>query len=378
MMAGGTSFDAVIVGGGIAGASLGAELAARMTVLIAEAEDQPGYHATGRSVAFWSESYGGPAIRPLTRASGPLLARPDPDFADRGFLSPRGGLHIGRAGDAPLAAAMAAQFDGGDLFRLLDAGAMRARVPGLRPEWSVGLEEPNLCDLDVAGLHAACLGRFRRRGGTLAARSRFLGARPLDKGARGGWDITLSTGTVRAGLLIDAAGAWADGVARAAGVRPLGITPLLRTVAQLRVDPAPPDDMPLVLDLAQRFYFKPVGCGRIWLTPHDEQPSDAIDAAPDELDVAIALERLASAVDWRVEAVERKWAGLRSFAPDRLPVYGRDPDRPGFFWFAGQGGFGIQTAPAAALLARHLITGDTPDPALHGIDAAVYAPDRLR
>ncbi len=369
-------YDVVIVGAGMAGASLGAELAGDMSVLMVEMEQQPGYHATGRSVAFWAESYGGPAVRPLTRASGPLLARPDPDLAGQGFLSPRGGLHIGRAGDAPLAGAMMASFGDDGLFRPLDAAEMRARVPGLRGEWTEGLEEAGLCDIDVAGLHAACLGRFRRRGGALAVRSAFVGART--SGRDEGWEIELSTGPVRAGLLINAAGAWADTVARGAGVRPVGIAPLLRTVAQVRVEPLVPDDMPLVLDIAQRFYFKPVGGGRIWLTPHDEQPSAAIDAAPDEMDVAIAIDRLQSAVDWRVEAVERRWAGLRSFAPDRKPVYGRDPDRPGFFWFAGQGGFGIQTAPAAARLARDLILGGSPDPVLRDVDACAYAPDRLR
>lgn len=372
------SFDAVIVGAGMAGASLGAELAAHMSVLIVEGEDQPGYHATGRSVAFWSESYGGSAVRPLTLASYPLLDGADADFAGRSFLSPRGGLYIGRSEDRPLAEAIIAEFGDDGLFRPLDQAAMRARIPGLRPEWTVGLEEAGLRDIDVAGLHAACLGRFRARGGTLTGRSRFLNARPLDKAARGGWDVTLAAGSVRAGLLINAAGAWADEVAAGAGVRPLGIAPLLRTVAQLRVDPPATDDMPLVIDLARNFYFKPVGGGRIWLTPHDEKPSIAIDAAPDELDVAIAIERLQSVVGWRVEAVERKWAGLRSFAPDRKPVYGHDPGMPGFFWFAGQGGFGIQTAPAAARLARDLITGGTPDPALSGVDAALYAPERLR
>ncbi|MGE4409238.1 MAG: NAD(P)/FAD-dependent oxidoreductase [Sphingobium sp.] len=376
MSAGGQCYDAVIVGAGMAGASLGAELAAHMSVLIVEMEDQPGYHATGRSVAFWSESYGGPAVRPLTRASGPLLMRPDPDLADHGFLLPRGGLHIGRAEDAPLARAMVADFGDDGLFQPLDETEMRRRVPGLRPEWTVGLEEAGLRGIDVAGLHAACLGQFRRRGGALCRRSRFVGARRQGDGV--GWEVELSTGAVRAGLLVNAAGAWADDVARGAGVRPIGIAPLLRTVAQIRVDPPVPDDMPLVLDIAQRFYFKPVGGGRIWLTPHDEQPSAAVDAAPDEIDVAIAIERLQLAVDWRVEAVERKWAGLRSFAPDRKPVYGRDPDMPGFFWFAGQGGFGIQTALAAARLGRGLIVGGSPDPILEGIDVQDYAPERFR
>jgi D-arginine dehydrogenase len=179
-------------------------------------------------------------------------------------------------------------------------------------------------------------------------------------------------------MIINAAGAWADQVAQASGVAPLGIQPMLRTVVQLRVDPAVPDDLPLVLDLSGRFYFKPAGGGRIWLTPHDETPVAAGDVAPDEMDVAIAIERLQQVVGWRVEAVERKWAGLRSFAPDRLPVYGFDSVVPGFFWFAGQGGFGIQTAPAAALLGAGLVRGTNIGPALAGIDPAKYAPARFR
>lgn len=365
------SYDAVIVGAGMAGASLGAELAEHMAVLLVEMEDQPGYHATGRSVAFWSESYGGPAIRPLTRASGPVLA-------EQGFLSPRGGLHVGRAEDAALRRAMVADYGDDGLFVPLEAAQLRARIAGLRDDWTIGLEEANLRDIDVAGLHGACLARLRRLGGTVAQGCRFEGAKPFGVGEGAGWDVRLSTGSIRAGLLVNAAGAWADPVARAAGVRPIGITPLRRTVVQLRVDPPAADDLPLVIDLAQRFYFKPVGAGRIWLTPHDEHVSPPVDAAPEELDVATAIDRLQQVVDWRVAAVERRWAGLRSFAPDRRPVYGHDPDRPGFFWFAGQGGFGIQTAPAAARLARALLTGGRDDPMLAGVDAAVYAPGRLR
>ncbi|MDQ4421092.1 FAD-dependent oxidoreductase [Sphingobium sp. DEHP117] len=367
-------YDAVIIGAGMAGASLGAELAGHMSVLVVEAEAQPGYHATGRSVAFWTESYGGPRVRPLTRASYPLLASPDPDFAGHGFLTPRGALHIGRVGDAALRDAMIGTFADDALFARVDGEALKAGVPGLRAEWTVGLAEPNTCDIDVAALHEAYLRRLRRLGGVVTCSSRFEGACALPGG---GWSVRLASGEeVRAGLLINAAGAWADDVAKRSGVRGLGIRPLLRTVVQLRVDPAAPDHLPLVLDLAESFYFKPIGGGRLWLTPHDEQPAEPGDVAPDELDVAIAIDRLSQVVDWRVEAVERKWAGLRSFAPDRLPVYGRDADVRGFFWFAGQGGFGIQTAPAAARLAAALILG-VEDLLIAGIDTKIYTPERF-
>ncbi len=370
-------YDAVIVGAGMAGASLGAELAAHMSVLVVEMEDQPGYHATGRSVAFWSESYGGPAIRPLTRASQAFLSQPDADFSDRGFLSPRGGIHIGRERDERLREAMIADFGNDGLFARLGEETLQRRVPGLQRDWTLGLEEAGLRDIDVASLHGAYLACLRRRGGQVVCGNGFTSARPLE-GARG-WEILLASGAVvRADILINAAGAWADPVAQASGVRPLGIRPLRRTVVQLRVDPPVADDLPLILDLAQRFYFKPVGGGRIWLTPHDEHPSLPLDAAPEEIDIATAIDRLQAVVDWRIEAVERRWAGLRSFAPDRCPVYGSDPDQPDFFWFAGQGGFGIQTAPIAARLACALLTDGSGDASLHDIDLDRYHPRRLR
>jgi D-arginine dehydrogenase len=175
---------------------------------------------------------------------------------------------------------------------------------------------------------------------------------------------------------VNAAGAWADDIARLAGARPIGIAPFRRTVAVLRVAPAAPADLPLVIDVGGSFYFKP-DAGRLWLSPHDEVPSDPCDAAPEELDVAIAIDRFQNVTDWQIEAVERRWAGLRSFAPDRMPVYGFAPEADGFFWFAGQGGFGIQTAPAAARLGAQALLGQGPDAMTAGIDAAAYAPARF-
>ena len=158
------------------------------------------------------------------------------------------------------------------------------------------------------------------------------------------------------------------------GAAPQGIRPYRRTVVQVRVDPPASPDLPLVMDAAGGFYFKPEPGGRLWLTPHDETPDRPHDVAAEEIDVALAIDRFEAAVDWRVEAVERRWAGLRSFAPDRLPVYGFDARVPGFFWCAGQGGFGIQTAPAAARLCAALLgVGNVPQ----GVDAAVYSPHRL-
>ena len=232
-----------------------------------------------------------------------------------------------------------------------DRASIAAMVPGLLPDWVAGVLEPSCCDIDVAALHQHYLAAARQGGAQVLTSARLAGA----ERQAGGWHLALADGrALRCAILVNAAGAWADGVAALAGAAPLAIQPFRRTVAQLRVDPVPNPALPLVLDLSERFYFKPES-GRLWLSPHDETPSPPCDAAPEEIDVALALDRLGQVVDWRVEAVEHRWAGLRSFAPDRLPVYGFDPRIEGFFWCAGQGGFGIQTAPAGAELAAGLL-----------------------
>ena len=365
--------DILIVGAGMAGVSLAAALAGRARVLLLEQEPQPGYHATGRSVAFWTESYGGPGVQPLTTASGPLLASPDPILSGRSFLSPRGAIHIGRRQDASAAGAMVAEFAPlGVELQVLSDEQLHAAVPGLRPDWSVGLAEPSCTDIDVAALLQAYRAAALLGGAEFALANRFISARRDGSS----WRVQTDMEEIACAILVDAAGAWADSVAQGCGLAPLGIAPLRRTVVQLRCADAPPD-FPLIVDLQGRFYFKPVGGGRIWLSPHDETPDRPHDVAPEEWDVALAIHRFEAAVDWRIEAVERKWAGLRSFAPDRLPVYGFDPCAPGFFWFAGQGGFGIQTAPAAALLGAALLLGEPLPAPVASIDPAPYAPDRL-
>lgn len=359
-------FDVVIVGAGMAGASLAAAIGTRASVMVLEAEDHPGYHATGRSAAFWEETYGGPGIFPLTAASGPFLR-------DGGFLTSRGGLNIGQEADRAKVEALVARFAAiGAGIELLDRAGLEQRIPGLREDWTCGSWGPACADIDVGRLHAHYLATAARAGAVVKTRARLAAAM---RDAHG-WLLTLADGTgLRCEVLVDAAGAWADSVAAMAGARPLGIRPLRRTVAQLRTAPAAPPTLPLVIDINERFYFKPES-GRVWVSPHDETPTDPCDAAPEELDVAIAIDRFQQVVDWEIEAVERKWAGLRSFAPDRLPVYGFDPVLPGFFWCAGQGGFGIQTAPAAAALAASLLLGSGGEiPA--GIDPAVYAPTRF-
>ena len=356
-------FDIAVIGAGMAGASLAARLASHARVLVIEAEAQPGYHATGRSAAFWTESYGGPGVQPLTTASGPYLR-------DHGFHIPRGALTLARRGEEAGIEAFAERFRVlGVRVDLFDRAAIAARVPGIRPGWDMAAYEPDCCDIDVAALHQHVLGLARRAGTDLRCRARMESAMRQD----GEWVLRLADGSeALAQVLVNAAGAWADEVAGIAGARPLGIAPYRRTVAQLRTAPAVTAALPLVLDLGETFYFKPES-GRLWLSPHDETPSPPCDAAPEEMDVALAIDRLGQVVDWQVERVEHRWAGLRSFAPDRLPVYGFDPQVAGFFWFAGQGGFGIQTAPAAADLAARLLLGEGPG----AVDPSRYDPSRF-
>lgn len=367
-----TDFDLVIIGAGIAGASLAAEISATRSVLLLEAESHPGYHSTGRSAAFWDECYGGPLVQPLTTASGPFLANPPTDFHDGPLMHPRGALHIGTTEQEPLADNMLADFavSGVHIERKDRAGVQR-HVPGLRDEWTTGLWEAACSDIDVAALHAAYLRKAKRQGVQLRCNSR------LERAAwqHGVWQIQAAGNQFSAKIIVNAAGAWADDVAQIANVRTLGIQPFRRTIAQLNVSPDVPADLPLVIGLDGSFYFKPDTGGRLWLSPHDETATPACDAAPDELDVAMAIDRLQQVVDWDIKRVEHKWAGLRSFAPDRLPVIGPDPRHEAFFWFAGQGGFGIQTAPAAAQLGAAIIDPSLSAPA--EINPTVYDPNRL-
>jgi D-arginine dehydrogenase len=358
------TYDIAIVGAGIAGASLAAAVAPHARVLLLEAEDQAGYHATGRSAAFWSETYGGPGIQPLTSASEAALR-------DGGFLEPLGSLHIGRAEDAARIDAFLAAFDGTAVA--LSRVDPAASIPGLRPEWTLGVSEPSCAYIDVAALHAFYLAAVRRAGGTIATRAGLGSATRAD----GLWTIGTPSGAYRATLLVNAAGAWADPVAVRAGARPVGIQPYRRTIAQIRTDPAASAHLPHVADISGQFYFKPEAGGRLWLSPHDETPVAPCDVAPEEIDVAIAIDRFEGVVDWRVAAVERSWAGLRSFAPDRLPVYGFDPQVEGLFWCAGQGGFGIQTAPAGAAVAASLLLGHALPAGFGSVDPERYSPARF-
>ncbi len=367
--------DVLIVGAGIAGASLAAALAPWRRVMVIETEDVPGYHATGRSAAFWHETYGGPRVQPLSIASFDTLANPAPEFSERGFLSPRAALTIGHRSEAAAVDAFTAEFAAsGVAIERMHGAEVAGRIPGVRPDWCEAAYEAACSDIDVGGLHAAYLRAARRGGAIVATRAPLQSARRV----AGGWIVQVAGHELRAALIVNAAGAWADEVAVRCGVAPVGIQPYRRTIAQLRLAVPVPAELPLVIHVGGEFYFKGEAEGRVWLSPHDETPVDPHDVAPEEIDVAIAIDRLQSVVDWPVDAVERKWAGLRSFAPDRIPVLGADPQQPGLVWCAGQGGFGIQTAPAVAAMLAAELGAPPADGAIGGVDPAPYAAARFR
>ncbi len=367
-------YEVAIIGAGIAGASVACEIAAERRVLLLEAEDQPGYHSTGRSAAFWTESYGGPQVQPLTTASKHFLENPPSDFSENGFLQRRGVINIARSDDAHLVDQFIDEFDKTSVVMARwDETQLRASVPNLKPEWTEAVYERDCCDIDVARLHMAYLRSARRNGAVLKCNARI---QTILK-ENGKWILKTAKESFSADVVVNAAGAWADEIARIASVKPIGIMPLRRTMVQLRTEPRSLPEGKLIVALDGSFYFKPEVGGSYWLSPHDETEAAAADVAAEELDIAIAIDRFQSVLDVEIKSVTRKWAGLRSFAPDRLPVYGFDIDQPNFFWFAGQGGFGIQTAPAAAKLAKALLLDRPFEEMVQSINTNLYDPARF-
>jgi len=369
--------DFVIVGGGIAGAAAAAHLAAQGRTILLERETQPGYHSTGRSAALFSETYGNRAIRTLSRASRAFYEARADGVSEHPILSPRGTLLYAMPGQMPALETMWAELSPLDpSIRRLDPGETRRLVPVLRHDQvEAAIHEPGAMDIDVHGLHQAYLRLFRGRGGrivTEAAAQRLSFA--------GTWTVTTPAGDFAAPVVVDAAGAWADQVAELAGLPPVGLVPKRRTA--LIVAPPPGLEIgawPLTIDVEESGYFKPEA-GKLLVSPADETPVAPCDVQPDELDVAIAIDRLTRATTIEVRHVERKWAGLRSFVADKTPVVGFDPLAEGFFWLAGQGGYGIQTAEAMGRSAAALICrGDLPpDIARLGLEAKTLSPARFR
>jgi len=369
--------DVLVVGAGIAGASAAYELAPYASVILLERERQPGYHSTGRSAALFAPAYGNRVIRALTAASQRFYQERLGGLAEQAVLGPRGALFIARADQAAalarLAAETAPQVSG---LERLDAGQALARLPALRPDYVAGgLYDPSTSDLDVAAIHQAYLKGFRARGGQLVLDAEVT-AIATDCAP---WRLETRAGPFEAAVLVDAAGAWADLLAGLAGVPPLGLVAKRRTAFLFEPSGAAERAWPAVSDVDEQFYFKPES-GLLLGSPADETPVPPADVQPEELDVARAIDRIERAARFRVLRVPRRWAGLRTFAPDDTPVVGMEETVPGFFWLAGQGGYGIQTAPALARTAASLLVdGVLPDDLLaRGLVAEDFLPLRLR
>jgi D-arginine dehydrogenase len=365
--------DIIVIGAGMAGASAAAHLADGRHVILLEGEDQPGYHSTGRSAALFSESYGPPAVHILTRAGRDFYEDCAGGLAEHPILTPRGVLVFAMPGQESLLDD--ARRD--PAVQLLTAAEACAIVPVLRPEKIVAaIHEPGAMDIDVHGLHAAYLRLLRRRGGDLVA------AAPVARLAHfgGAWTATTPGGDFTAPIVVNCAGAWADQVAALVGLPPVGLVPKRRTALIIAAPPGiDVGAWPLTIDAAETGYFKPEA-GKLLVSPADETPVVPSDVQPEELDIAIAIERLIERTTIRVAHVERKWAGLRSFVADKIPVVGFDPLASGFFWLAGQGGYGIQAAEGLARSAAMLIgSGRLPaDIAAAGLDPATLSPARFR
>ena len=368
------AFDVVVIGAGIAGATCAAALAPTHRVALIEAEEAAGYHSTGRSAAIWFVNYGPPDVRHLTALSRDFLENPPAGFAEHPLHRPRAMLFL-----AP--EEQRAEFDsfiaGGIGLRVIAVAEAHALLPPLRPGYAAAAAlESDAFDMDVGAIHQGYLKQMRASGGVLALRHR---AGRIER-ARGLWRVETSSGAAFAApVVVDAAGAWADEVAGQGGVAPLGLVPCRRTASI--IDPAPweVENWPLVNDVGHTWYCRPEARTRLLVSPADQVPTHAHDVQPEELDVAVAIDRMQQALNIEVRRVERSWAGLRTFTPDGSLAIGFDRDAEGFFWCAGQGGYGIQTSPAAGRLVADLIAGRDPGAAtdiLTAIDPKRFADPR--
>ena len=347
--------DIIVIGAGIAGVSAAAGLAVDAKVTLLEMESQPGYHATGRSAAFFAASYGKKIIRDITSSCESFLLNPPDGFTQAELLRPRECLFFGREDQAE---SLEAMLDQNPRLEFMDAEAVCKRVPIMAPGYLHGaVLEPVGGDLDVDAILQGFLRQFRRRGGLFLNNHRVSG---LER-KNGVWSVITAGQSYQAPVIINAAGGWAEQVGALAGMEPLGIRPLRRTA--LTIDPpagVAVTGWPEMLDVDDEFYFKP-DAGQIMISPADETPTEPCDAQPEDIDVAMGVYRFEQATGLDIQRVNHSWAGLRTFAPDRVFVAGFDPRADGFFWLAGQGGYGIQSAAAMAQLTRYLVTGAEPE-----------------
>ncbi len=365
--------DAIVVGAGIAGASAAYALAEHLSVALVEREAIAGYHTTGRSAALYTESYEKGPVQLLTLASSGFLRRPPDGFTTEPLLSPLPVLYVATEAQRATLDRIVTDVAGRTELRSVEGDELATLCPALRRDRIVaGLLEPAAHEIDVHALHQGFLRGARRRGATI-----WLDAPVVAIGRTSGrWHVRAGERSFAAEVIVDAAGAWADEVAAMAGVTPIGLTPMRRTA--FTFDPEGHDltGWPIVVDADERFYFKPE-VGQLMGSLAEETPIEPCDVRPEEIDVALAIERITRATDFEIRTVRRTWAGLRTFAPDRLPVVGAEPSVAGFFWLAGQGGYGIMTSPAMAQLTAALVADHELPPELAEVRAAV-SPSRLR
>ena len=365
----------VVIGGGIAGVSAAANLAPRADVTLLEREETLAYHTTGRSAALFVVNYGADGIRPLARASEAFLQSPPDGTTDAPLLSDRGLLWLATAEQMMTLEGIAAEGRAsGARSKLLEPADVSDLVPVVRSDRIAGgLYEPTARDIDVAGLHQAFVRIARSHGATIETRA------PVTELTRSGagWRVTTPSVTYDADVVVNAAGAWGDVVAEMAGIDPVGLQPMRRTAFMVPGDESYAS-LPMVVDTEQRFYFKPDGV-QLLCSLAEENPSQPTDPRPRMEDVALAIERINEATTLSIRTVNSQWVGLRTFAPDREMVVGEAPNSDGFFWLVGQGGTGIQTAPAyGALLASLVLGEDIPkDLSEAGVDPAVTDPGRF-
>jgi len=348
-------FDFIVIGAGMAGASAAYELSDSSRVLVLEQEDQPGYHSTGRSAALYAETYGNRTIRGLTTGGKAFYLDPPPGFTEHPLLRPRGVMFIGRADQQAALDHFLVEVAGlRSNIRRIEVAEAYARTPVLRPGYVAGaVLDPDAMDIEVHALHHGYLRGLKARGGQVLTDA---GVQSLERQGNS-WLAHTRAGEFRGRVVVDAAGAWCDEIAVMAGATPVGLVPKRRT-AILFQPPAgiDPRGWPSVIDAHEQFYFRP-DAGRVMASPADETPMPPCDVQPDELDIAILIDQLEKVANLPVTRIENRWAGLRTFAEDKTPVVGYDPHVEGFFWLAGQGGYGIQIAPGlsrlVAALARH-------------------------
>jgi D-arginine dehydrogenase len=370
--------DVIVIGAGMAGASVAYFLAPHARVLVLEREEHAGMHSTGRSAALFSETYGSEQVRALTRASRRFFDHPPEGFAGHPILSARGSLSIGTVDQIEkvhaLHAEMASRTQG---LCVVDAAWLRDTVPVLRPEAAhIGLYEPGACDIDVNELHQGFLRGLRARGGQLRC---SVDIRSIERGP-GHWFVDVGDHHYRAPLLINAAGAWVDQIAALAGITPIGIQPRRRS-AFLFEAPAGMDTAhwPFVMDVDEGFYFKP-DAGLLLGCPANADPVMPHDVQPEELDIAIGIHRIEEATTMTIRRPTRTWAGLRSFVADGDLVGGFAPGSGDFFWVAAQGGYGIQTSAAMGEACANLALGRPLPGHLQdaGVTADMLDPRRLK